>query len=71
MLNDQLVQLLRRTLESRQELDEPNFPFCPVCGETLAEYEQLDSWVRGFRCQSGHSSATRGGRLFSNAGGMN
>jgi hypothetical protein len=69
-LNEQLAQLLRAILEARHVLDEPCFSFCPICGETLAEYDQRDNWVQGLCCTGGHPWALRGGRLFSVIGGI-
>ena len=65
LLNEQLAHLLRATLESRHVLDEPSFLFCPICRETLAEYEQPNIWVQGLCCQRSHCWALRGGHLFS------
>jgi len=70
VLNDQLAQLLRATLESRRVVEEPRFSFCPICGNRLAEYDQPDIWVQGLRCQGGHSWALRGGRFFSTIASM-
>jgi hypothetical protein len=63
ILNDQLAELLRATLESRHGIDEPRFSYCPICGEALDEYDYPDGWAKGLRCQTGHSWALRGGRL--------
>jgi hypothetical protein len=65
LLNPQLAELLRVFLESRRVTDEPEFSFCPICGEALAEYDQPDIWVKGLRCLRSHSWAERGGRLYS------
>lgn len=64
MLNGQLAQLLRATLECQRVLDEPQFSFCPICGEMLAEYDQPNIWIKGLRCQKGHSWALRGDRFY-------
>jgi len=69
VLNDQLAILLRTIVESRSVLDEPDFSFCPICGEVLEEYERpLDLYMKGLRCQGDHRWALRGGRLFSAMG---
>src|ERR1700741_80655 len=64
LLNQQLAQLLRAFLESRRVTDEPEFSFCPLCGEALVGDDQPDIWVKGLRCQGNHSWALRGGRLY-------
>jgi hypothetical protein len=69
VLNEQLAQLLRAILEKRNVLDEPSFSFCPICGASIADYDQPDIWVQGLRCPSGHSWALRSDCLFSVIGG--
>jgi len=67
VLNEQLAQLLRSIVESRRVSDEPHFSFCPICGDTLAEFDWLfDCYHQGLHCRSGHRWAARGG-CFSSA----
>jgi hypothetical protein len=65
LLNEQLVQLLRAIVESRSVADEPRLSFCPTCGNTLADCEQPDIYVRGLHCTNGHFWSLRGGQLTS------
>lgn len=64
LLNQQPAELLRAFLESRCVMEEPQFSFCPICGNALGESDQTDTWVKGLRCERNHSWALRGGRLY-------
>jgi hypothetical protein len=70
ILNQQLAQLLRVTLESRSVLDEPRLTFCAICGDVLGDWDQPDIYVQGLRCSNGHCWTSRGGRLTSLVDGM-
>jgi hypothetical protein len=63
ILNDQLAEILRVTLERSARSEPLSFSFCPICSDALTKYEQPDIWVRGLRCGNGHEWAERGGKL--------
>jgi hypothetical protein len=65
ILNQQLAQLLRVTLESRRVLEEPRQSYCAICGGGLGDWDQPDIYVQGLCCSNGHLWTSRGGRLTS------
>jgi len=66
ILNQQLAQLLRVTLEPRSVLDEPRLTFCVLCGHGLGDCDdQPDIYVQALSCSNGHRWTLRGGRMTS------
>ena len=65
-LNPTLAEMLRAILDKirhkRKVLKRIELNWCPGCGSKLSEF-QVDGWLRGLKCENGHSFHFRGERL--------